>query len=92
MESLGTLIPFFSPCLSSALLSKFGTFKVHPQAFIVHKGINPVIDSYSAFFDNKKLSHTEMEAYLRSKNITDVYVCGIAYDVCVGKLSTLSKK
>jgi len=54
----------------------------------VHKGTNPDIDSYSAFFDNKKLSHTDMEAFLRAKNVTDLYVCGIAYDVCVGKEGT----
>ncbi len=58
--------------------------QVHPAAYMVHKGINPVIDSYSAFFDNKKLSCTDMEEHLRGKGITDIYVCGIAYDVCVG--------
>ena len=53
----------------------------------MYKGINPDVDSYSAFFDNKKLGHTEMESFLKSKNVTDVFVCGIAYDVCVGKSS-----
>lgn len=57
--------------------------KVVPNGIVVHKGINPDIDSYSAFYDNKKISHTEMEAHLRSKNVTDIFVCGIAYDVCV---------
>eukprot|EP00095_Tigriopus_kingsejongensis_P008851 maker-scaffold15_size728074-snap-gene-3.15 protein:Tk08851 transcript:maker-scaffold15_size728074-snap-gene-3.15-mRNA-1 annotation:"pyrazinamidase nicotinamidase" len=58
--------------------------KVLEQGYVVHKGINPNVDSFSAFYDNKKLSHTELEAYLRSKNVTDIFVCGIAYDVCVG--------
>ena len=52
---------------------------------IIHKGSNPDIDSYSAFFDNKKLGSTEMEAILRAAGVTDCFVCGIAYDVCVGK-------
>ncbi len=26
-----------------------------------------------------------MDAFLRSRGVTDVFVCGIAYDVCVGE-------
>ena len=64
-----------------------------PNASIIYKGSNPNIDSYSAFFDNGKLSHTEMEEFLRSNGVTDTYVCGIAYDVCVGEsLNRLLKK
>ena len=33
-----------------------------PSDFIVHKGLNVDIDSYSAFFDNGHKSQTEMEA------------------------------
>ena len=57
--------------------------RIHPQGVIVKKGITPYIDSYSAFFDNNKLGKTELESLVRSRGITDVYVCGIAYDVCV---------
>lgn len=56
---------------------------IHPQGSVVHKGTNPNVDSYSAFFDNQKLGHTNLEEVLRSAGITDVYVCGIATDVCV---------
>ncbi len=81
-------LPLLPPSLPPLppLPSSLPTFslQVHPQSFMVHKGINPVIDSYSAFFDNKKLSFTEMEAHLRGRGVTDIYVCGIAYDVCVG--------
>ena len=49
----------------------------------VYKGTNPLIDSYSAFWDNGKLSETSLNSELMSRNITDVYVCGLAYDVCV---------
>lgn len=51
------------------------------------KGTNPGIDSYSAFWDNKKYSCTELIDILKEKNITDVFICGIAYDFCVGKKS-----
>ena len=59
--------------------------QVHPEGITIKKGITPYIDSYSAFFDNKKLGHTELESLVRGRGITDVFVCGIAYDVCVGE-------
>ncbi|XP_077984070.1 nicotinamidase-like [Glandiceps talaboti] len=48
------------------------------------KGTNPDLDSYSAFWDNKKLSETTLEGALKNRSVTDVYVCGLAYDYCVG--------
>lgn len=36
------------------------------------------------FWDNKKLSDTTLNAQLKVKRATDIYVCGLAYDVCVG--------
>ncbi len=61
--------------------------KVPQNATLVHKGNNSDIDSYSAFFDNKKLGCTKMESVLREAGITDCFCCGIAYDVCVGSFS-----
>ena len=60
--------------------------KVHPKARVVYKGVNPAIDSYSAFFDNAKLGKTCLEELIRDEGCTDVYVCGIATDVCVGMM------
>ena len=51
----------------------------------VNKGTDPDLDSYSAFWDNGKLAQTNLEADLVKRGVTDVYVTGIAYDVCVGK-------
>ncbi|CAG0885221.1 unnamed protein product [Cyprideis torosa] len=53
-------------------------------ATFIHKGTNPEIDSYSAFWDNNKLSETDLNQKLLERGITDVYCSGIAYDVCVG--------
>merc|ERR1712227_492577 len=57
--------------------------KVHPKGRVIHKGINPEVDSYSAFFDNAKLGKTSLEEMIRDEEVCDVYVCGIATDVCV---------
>lgn len=50
---------------------------------IFRKGMDPVIDSYSGFFDNGKLKQTGMHAYLRSKNVRKLYIAGLAADYCV---------
>ena len=51
--------------------------------YIIKKGINPEIDSYSAFFDNQKLIDTGLSNYLKSKNIETVEIVGLALDYCV---------
>ncbi|EDW38557.1 GL12667 [Drosophila persimilis] len=58
--------------------------KVVDHGIKVYKGTNPEVDSYSVFWDNKKLSDTTLNAQLKMKGATDIYVCGLAYDVCVG--------
>lgn len=61
------------------------------NAIHVYKGTNPEIDSYSAFWDNMKLSKTTLDSQLKERFVTDVYVVGLATDVCVGTCSFLSK-
>ncbi|UJR29002.1 hypothetical protein I4U23_010220 [Adineta vaga] len=53
------------------------------DAIHVYKGTNPEIDSYSAFWDNMKLSKTILDDELKKRFVTDVYVVGLATDVCV---------
>jgi nicotinamidase-related amidase len=53
------------------------------NAIHVYKGTNPEIDSYSAFWDNMKLSKTSLDDQLKERFVTDVYVVGLATDVCV---------
>lgn len=50
----------------------------------IYKGSNPKVDSYSAFWDNLKINETPLGAEIRKRNITDVCVCGLAYDICAG--------
>lgn len=53
-------------------------------AIKIYKGTNPDVDSYSAFWDNNKIGETTLREQLERRNITDIYVCGLASDVCVG--------
>jgi nicotinamidase/pyrazinamidase len=47
------------------------------------KGIDPNIDSYSAFFDNAHLRSTGLEFYLRKSGVAEFYIAGLATDFCV---------
>lgn len=48
-----------------------------------HKGTDPKIDSYSAFFDNARGRSTGLEDYLRKNKVDEVYFVGVATDYCV---------
>lgn len=50
---------------------------------IFRKGMNPEIDSYSAFFDNGHRKSTGLANYLRGRGVTDVVIAGLAADYCV---------
>ncbi|MDY0082282.1 MAG: bifunctional nicotinamidase/pyrazinamidase [Ignavibacteriaceae bacterium] len=50
---------------------------------IFRKGMDPNIDSYSGFFDNGKRKDTGLAAYLKGRNIDEVYLAGLAGDFCV---------
>jgi len=50
---------------------------------IIRKGMNPEIDSYSAFFENDHATPTGLDGYLRTRGITDLVLVGLATDFCV---------
>jgi nicotinamidase/pyrazinamidase len=60
-------------------------------ARVFQKGIDPRIDSYSAFFDNAHRRATGLGDFLKERSITDVYVLGLALDYCV-KFSALDAR
>ncbi len=57
-------------------------------AKIFHKGTDPSIDSYSAFFDNARRKSTGLGEYLKDRRVDEVYILGLATDFCV-KFSAL---
>jgi len=54
---------------------------------VVRKGCDPKVDSYSGFRENfgpnGTRPSTELADWLRSRSVDEVYVCGLARDVCV---------
>lgn len=54
-----------------------------PAALVIRKGMNPAIDSYSAFFENDRVTPTGLEGFLRARGITHVTLAGLATDFCV---------
>ncbi len=51
--------------------------------FVVHKGADPKLDSYSGFFDNGHVKATGLDDYLKNQRIDRVVVLGLATDYCV---------
>jgi nicotinamidase/pyrazinamidase len=54
-----------------------------PAQLVIRKGFRPGIDSYSAFFENDKVTPTGLDGYLRSRSVTSVTLVGLATDYCV---------
>lgn len=52
--------------------------------YVVQKGTDINIDSYSAFCNNIHSEYTALNPYLESQKISRLVVVGLAYDYCVG--------
>ena len=50
---------------------------------VIRKGSNPLIDSYSAFFENDRKTPTGLNGYFRSLEIEKINLVGLATDFCV---------
>jgi nicotinamidase/pyrazinamidase len=50
---------------------------------ILRKGFRSNIDSYSAFRENDRKTHTGLAGYLRERGLERVFLAGLAYDYCV---------
>jgi nicotinamidase/pyrazinamidase len=58
--------------------------KLTQAELILRKGFRPQIDSYSAFFENDRTTHTGLAGYLRERGLARAFFAGLAYDFCVG--------
>ena len=71
-------------CISGTRGADFYSQLVTLRAnFILRKGTNPDLDSYSGFFENDRKTATGLEFLLKGLNVKKVYICGLATDYCV---------
>ncbi len=49
----------------------------------MRKGFRPQLDSYSAFFENDRITSTGLDGYLRARGAEAVSIMGLALDYCV---------
>jgi nicotinamidase/pyrazinamidase len=61
----------------------------HPQLstekaeLVIRKGFRRAIDSYSAFYENDKLTPTGLAGYLHERGLNRIFLAGLATDYCV---------
>lgn len=71
-------------CIQGSKGADFHTGLAWSKAeLIVRKGFRPGIDSYSAFFENDRLTPTGLAGYLRERGIEEIVMVGLATDFCV---------
>lgn len=57
--------------------------RTDPAQLVIRKGFRAAIDSYSAFFENDRVTPTGLEGYLRNRSVTAITLVGLATDFCV---------
>lgn len=55
----------------------------HRLETVVRKGFHPDIDSYSAFFENDRVTPTGLDGWLRQRGFRRLFFAGLATDFCV---------
>jgi nicotinamidase/pyrazinamidase len=50
---------------------------------VVRKGFHRDIDSYSGFLEADRSTATGLAGYLRERNLSELFLCGLATDFCV---------
>jgi nicotinamidase/pyrazinamidase len=56
---------------------------VDAAAVVIRKGRQRAVDSYSAFYENDKVTTTGLGGYLKAMGVERVFLVGLAYDFCV---------
>lgn len=72
-------------CVAGSFGAKFhNDVDVDVADLVIRKGTRHAVDSYSAFYENDQETRTYLDEYLKARYVEDVYLCGLAYDFCVG--------
>lgn len=59
---------------------------------IIRKGFRKEIDSYTGFFENNKITTTDLEVLLKTLKINRVFICSLVLDFCVVYIAFDAKK
>ena len=71
-------------CIQNSSGAEFHTdLNTSAAQAIIRKGYRREIDSYSAFFENDGETKTGLQGWLTTKQISSVYLAGLATDYCV---------
>ena len=71
-------------CIQGSMGARFHPDLNHQRAdVIIRKGSNPEVDSYSAFYENDKVTPTGLHGYLKNREVTKLTLVGLATDYCV---------
>lgn len=71
-------------CIQGSAGAAFhATLDTNRADMIIRKGYDPLIDSYSAFFENDHQTPTGLHGYLQTRGISDLTMVGLATDFCV---------
>ena len=71
-------------CIQGSMGARFHPDLNHTRAdVIIRKGSNPAVDSYSAFYENDKVTSTGLHGYLKNREVTKLTLVGLATDYCV---------
>jgi nicotinamidase/pyrazinamidase len=57
--------------------------KIPHAELVLRKGYHREIDSYSAFYENDRKTHTGLAGYLGERGFRRVFLAGLAFDFCV---------
>jgi nicotinamidase/pyrazinamidase len=71
-------------CVQGTFGAEFHKGLSIPHAeLVLRKGYHRAIDSYSAFYENDRNTHTGLASYLRERGLKRVFLAGLAFDFCV---------
>lgn len=70
-------------CIQNTSGSEFvGGLETSKFDKVIRKGTNPLVDSYSAFYDNGHRVDSGLSEYLKHHGVQTVHVCGVATNFC----------
>lgn len=70
-------------CVQGTRGAEFAAGLDTSRAHVFQKGTDPLIDSYSGFFDNGHRKATGLGDFLKAQHVKRVFVMGLATDYCV---------